>query len=78
MNHLFGPGISNEAQEPLPQLLTVCLDFFPPLDVITLTELRTLSTSSELHFGHFIADPSFSFFSFKSSKTLPQPRQRNS
>jgi hypothetical protein len=76
--HFFGPGISNEAHEPLLQLFTVCLTFLPLVEESTLIELKTRSTSEELHSGHFILTASSSFLSLRSSNILPHLRQRNS
>ena len=75
--HLLGPGISKEVQEPLLQLFVALVDF-PLADRAIFMVLKIFSTSDELHFGHFISNPSLSFFSFKSSNTCPQSRHLNS
>ena len=69
-SHLLGPGISKEVQEPLLQLFAA-LVAFPLPDRAIFMVLNIFSTSEELHFGHFISNPSFPVFSFKSSKTCP-------
>jgi hypothetical protein len=77
-HRLLGPGTSIVLQLPLLQLLTVEVALLPLTEAPILMVLNMRSTSGDLHFGHFIFTPSSSFFIFRSSKTFPHFRQRNS